>query len=498
MITLPLLAAVAVVAADGPVLHDSFADGKATPTWVVKDLPADAVRVSETNGRLECTFAASPPVLSWAGYRSNGWALATTSDIRAKVAFRFHPALPTFELGGLGLQTYTIGSPQQPSGMFEGYLLWFGSETVDESGYRVASLGLVNAGGGFEKLVGYWSQIGDTTMYDEGSWTPAFDLPSTGTMYLRYVAATDTVYVSFVGYESTTGVGVANATQGQHRPWQLAFGGRVEGSVALAGSDAWFDDLVVEVGELIWSDTPELLWRIPASGQVALSILSPTGTSSWLPVGTVAPLSGWRAYGIGDFNADGNADIFWRNILTGTNYIWYLAGGNLLGGAVPPGVGPASGWTPQVVGDLNGDCYADLVWKHAPDGTYLLWLMQGPVIVGGGSLGTPSPAWSLAAAGDINRDGRDDLIWRNASGANYVWYMNGASLLGGASLPFLSPLLGWALQGAIDVNRDGEDDLVWRHQVAGTTVVWVMNGTNLGSTMTLAATNPPWTIVGSQ
>jgi len=40
------------------------------------------------------------------------------------------------------------------------------------------------------------------------------------------------------------------------------------------------------------------------------------------------------------------------------------------------------------------------------------------------------------ATADINRDGASDLIWRHrVSGDNVVWYLNGTTIVGAASLP---------------------------------------------------------------
>jgi hypothetical protein len=41
----------------------------------------------------------------------------------------------------------------------------------------------------------------------------------------------------------------------------------------------------------------------------------------------------WSIAGVGDFNADGNQDILWRNTSTGANYVWYMDGVTHLSGA---------------------------------------------------------------------------------------------------------------------------------------------------------------------
>ena len=49
--------------------------------------------------------------------------------------------------------------------------------------------------------------------------------------------------------------------------------------------------------------------------------------------------------GMCDFNNDGKTDILWRNTTTGANYVWYMNGVTVSGGADVTGMDPASGWT---------------------------------------------------------------------------------------------------------------------------------------------------------
>jgi hypothetical protein len=94
---------------------------------------------------------------------------------------------------------------------------------------------------------------------------------------------------------------------------------------------------------------------------------------------------------MGDFNKDGNVDILLRNTSTGENYVWYMNGATITGGAYL-----------ERVSDLN---------------------------------------WTIAGTGDFNKDGNVDILLRNTStGENYVWYMNGATITGGVYLDTVSDL----------------------------------------------------------
>lgn len=89
-------------------------------------------------------------------------------------------------------------------------------------------------------------------------------------------------------------------------------------------------------------------------------------------MGTV-PLSfvaGRQVQGVGDFDGDGRADVFWRNWGTGENVIWRSANP-----AVTLAVSnvPDRAWNVAAVGDFDGDGRADLFWRHAVRGYASVW-----------------------------------------------------------------------------------------------------------------------------
>ena len=94
---------------------------------------------------------------------------------------------------------------------------------------------------------------------------------------------------------------------------------------------------------------------------------------------TVADLH-WQIKGIGDFDGDGSADVFWRNVVTGENYIYPLNGTTIL---------PSEGYV-RTVTDQN---------------------------------------WQIAGVEDYDGDGIDDLLWRNTvTGENYIYPMHGTAI----------------------------------------------------------------------
>jgi hypothetical protein len=87
-------------------------------------------------------------------------------------------------------------------------------------------------------------------------------------------------------------------------------------------------------------------------------------------------------------------------------------------------------WSIVGTGDFNGDGKSDILWRDT-SGNTAVWFMNGATSIGGGSLGTVPTSWSIVGTGDFNGDGKSDLLWRDTSGNVAIWFMNGAAILGG-------------------------------------------------------------------
>ncbi len=177
--------------------------------------------------------------------------------------------------------------------------------------------------------------------------------------------------------------------------------------------------------------------------------------------------------------------------------------------------GDRYGNTVAIVGDLNGDGYADLA-VGAPEyhDTGAVFLFFGPsavypdLVLMGDDNGSDFGA-AVAGAGDVNNDGYDDLIvgapyyteTEIGQGAAYLFY-------GGAAMDALSDLkmvgpqnrawFGFSVAGAGDVNNDGYDDLI-----VGAPGMDVSGKTNagaayifLGASSSSMDTTPDWQTYG--
>ena len=196
---------------------------------------------------------------------------------------------------------------------------------------------------------------------------------------------------------------------------------------------------------------------------------------------------------VGDFNGDCKSDILWRNTSTEQVYVW-LMNGTTYPSSGSPG-SPTSDWVIQGVGDFNGDGYADILWRNSTTGEVYIWLMNGTTFTSSGSLGYVSSDWSIAGVGDFNGDGKADILWRNSTtGQVYLWLMNGTTMTGGGSVSYVSS--DWSIAGIGDFNGDGMADILWRNSTTGQVYIWLMNGTTLTSSENLGYVSSDWSIAG--
>lgn len=137
----------------------------------------------------------------------------------------------------------------------------------------------------------------------------------------------------------------------------------------------------------------DILWR-HSGGGLAIWFMSGAVRSGEASPGTVS--HEWSIAGAGDFDADGVADILWRHA-QGALAIWPK--GQLAGAAYPtyhnlPATTGDLAWQVQGVGDFNADGRADIVWRHT-SGQVALWFLDGGTFVGEAYPGAMASSWSL-------------------------------------------------------------------------------------------------------
>lgn len=220
---------------------------------------------------------------------------------------------------------------------------------------------------------------------------------------------------------------------------------------------------------------PDLLWRNHDNGANYLWYMDGpalTGGASIPMVGN----TDWTVGATADFDIDGKPDILWRNTATGANYLWYMDGPAMDGGEAVAPAGTA--WALAGAADFDLDDRPDLLWRNMSNGRNFIWYMDGALPVSSEAIPTADPAWSVASIDDFNADGRPDLLWRNGgSGANLLWYLDGTVVTGTAPLPPVGTA--WSPDGTADFNGDGDPDVCWRNYSTGETYLWYMSGASI-------------------
>ena len=232
----------------------------------------------------------------------------------------------------------------------------------------------------------------------------------------------------------------------------------------------------------------DLLWRNGGAAQTALWQMNglTVSTSAYLP----AAAPEWAVAGVAHFNLNSYSDILWRNTSTGEVVIWMMNGAAIdTSGSVAT---PPPAWNIEGVGDFNGDTIADILLRNSNTSEAVVWLMNGAFgIASAASVASPSSQWSVQGVGDFNGDGRTDILWRNSSTSEaWVWLMNGAAI--GSTGYVASPSSAWSVKGVGDFSGDGKADIAWRNSSTNEVAVWTMNGTSIAGAGYVATPPPVW------
>lgn len=256
--------------------------------------------------------------------------------------------------------------------------------------------------------------------------------------------------------------------------------------------------VMIGSGDFNADGASDILWRervTASSAEVYVTLLDADGNvvnpaghpSNSVPgvraLGTIA--IGTTMAGIGDFNADGRADILWRHE-NGQPEIWF-AGSQGNAALVtynnrtdthgrPRVQEPVpSVWKVRAVADFNGDGYSDILWQA--DGAISIWHMVHAMHVG--DLTTEVAAgYEIAGVGDFDGDRRDDILWRGAAGGLTIWFSGSPERQGHPhwkNYSWFTVGPDWKIQHVGDFNADGQADIVWRHD-SGVVVIWTMAG----------------------
>jgi hypothetical protein len=146
--------------------------------------------------------------------------------------------------------------------------------------------------------------------------------------------------------------------------------------------------------------------------------------------------------------------------------------------------------------DFNGDAMSDVVLQNIfTNGNVMIDLMNGTSITSSYTVTNPQGLnYRVAAMADFNHDGNADIVLQNPGFAPQIWLMNGSTIASSVSLA--APPSSWHIVAAADFNGDGNPDLLWQNS-NGQPAIWEMNGTSVIGSAGLATPPSLWRVIGA-
>ena len=241
------------------------------------------------------------------------------------------------------------------------------------------------------------------------------------------------------------------------------------------------DALIVQTGGALADQRPSVFWYNQTTGQLMSWHIKGANVIDTRTVNIVNTDKQWKVAGTGDLNGDGFTDIVWRHETQGLLAYWFLQYELVVGtGLLSVSKVTDLNWQIKGVGDVDGDRYGDLVWQHT-DGTLAVWTMRGATVSSTNILSIPKVAlasWKVAGVVDANRDGYADLIFQDTvTGTLATWFLRGSTVLGThyLSIPKQADS-NWRVQGASDIDGSGVPKMLWRHITSGWVAEWTLSG----------------------
>ena len=161
------------------------------------------------------------------------------------------------------------------------------------------------------------------------------------------------------------------ASTGQTRIWSINTG-NLDIQIYTQAANTTLS--VKSVGDYNNDGINDIVWQ-KADGSTQIWLMDNTanpGTIEYLPIMNTA----FSIKGSGDFDLDGDDDLLIRNDITGQNTIWVMEAGSRSSQAYINAFDPAKGYTVDAIGDYDGDGDEDIFWRNASTGQNIIWVMK--------------------------------------------------------------------------------------------------------------------------
>ena len=161
-----------------------------------------------------------------------------------------------------------------------------------------------------------------------------------------------------------------------------------------------------------------------------------------------------------------------------------------------------------VKSDFNGDGTMDLLWQHMSNGYLAAWSLKGAAVISSDLLSPERIGdnnWKIAGTGDFNSDGKPDIVWQEQTeGWIGIWLMSGTTLTSSTTLAPSSfervSDTRWKIAAVVDLNNDGKPDILWQEQSQGWLAAWLLDGLRVTASVGLdpeRVGDTNWKVVGS-
>ena len=182
--------------------------------------------------------------------------------------------------------------------------------------------------------------------------------------------------IQAVGYfdeNSRADVILRNAATGQNIAWLM--NGAVVASSAFLPTIADTNWGIVGVGDFDQDNRSDVVLRNKVTGENILWVMDGASVFATEVLPTVADTN-WTIAVIGVLDGNGAADVIWRNTVTGENFVWLM---NDTVVAATPSLPTIANTNWGILGagaDLDADGYADILWRNTVTGENIAWLMN--------------------------------------------------------------------------------------------------------------------------
>lgn len=172
---------------------------------------------------------------------------------------------------------------------------------------------------------------------------------------------------------------------------------------------------------------------------------------------------------IADFNLDGTDDLLVQDQKDLKWYIYLIQNNRATDTLYISSFFNQDYYELQAVGDVDADGDADVIFRNTNNGGWTIYKMEGTAtrVYGGSSTLSKDLNDKLMGFADFNRDGRRDLLLRNSeTGQFQILYLDGTSTTGIINPGFTSNNL-LEVQAVDDFDTDGYPDVLMRNSNTG-------------------------------